>query len=150
MVEQEKKGLISESRLSQMEAHADEGGTFQAAVVQELIGHIRALSALLSTQPNEAYGVVEEALAIAVGDIAYLANERNELPRFKDTLDLLAEAINTHLPALLPQAVEVDTAERIIVQSLLERAMRHITTANVLLYPTIPDPAEPAQEGEAV
>ena len=32
---------ITETRLSEMEAHADAGGTFQPAIVQELIGHIR-------------------------------------------------------------------------------------------------------------
>jgi len=43
--------MITPTRLSEIEAHADEGGTFQAGIVQELIGHIRALS----VKPEDAY-----------------------------------------------------------------------------------------------
>src|SRR4051812_7944839 len=35
--------MLTPARLSEMEAHADAGGTFQAGIVQELIAHIREM-----------------------------------------------------------------------------------------------------------
>lgn len=58
---------------------------------------ISAWNARTPTAPQpllDALTAANDALVVAISDIIYLANERNELPRFKDTTDQIAVALD--------------------------------------------------------